>query len=438
MGNKLSKDREWSRNEIRVLENLLQRNNTINSIAKTLNRSYNSARSKIRRMKLTQNVTMKSPANEMKFHNDEVSCKFNTNKPLTIDGAFKKFELESSVNIKIDDYEVYFFKVESWDVTCWKSGQAETVKNYLTDVRFKKKAPKKLDLAEDKKQLLDLCKNYSPKISVIKHKKISNANMLELGLYDLHYGKLSIIDTTGETANLEGASVMARNAVTDLVEATQYYNIEKIVFPIGNDWSHINNTMGTTVKGTQMEYTNYLFQIRRQCKEDLIWAVNNLLQVAPVEIVQVPGNHDADVILTIAEILDAYFHNNKNVVVDLSPKIRKSVVYGRNYIGYTHGDSKDIRIDRLPLIFSAEDKEKWMRAEFHEIHLGHIHIKKDQTFIIGDEFNGIRIRWISSLASADSWHYQHGFVKSHKSAEAFIWDKEAGMIGNFSVNVRMK
>ena len=438
MGNKLSKDREWSRNEIRVLENLLQRNNTINSIAKTLNRSYNSVRSKIRRMKLTQNVTMKSPANEMKFHNNEVSCKFNTNKPLTIDGAFKKFELESSVNIKIDDYEVYFFKVESWDVTCWKSGQAETVKNYLTDVRFKKKAPKKLDLAEDKKQLLDLCKNYSPKISIIKHKKISNANMLELGIYDPHYGKLSIIDKTGETASLEGASVMVRNAVQDLMTRVSSYNIEKIVFPIGNDFMHINNAEGETVRGTQMEYTNYFYQIRRKCKEDLIWAIEYLRRIAPVNVIQIPGNHDADAMLSVAETLDAYFHNCKDVNVDISPRNRKAIRYGKMFIGLCHGDPKDCKIDRLPLVFAREFKEDWLKAEYHDIHLGHIHFKKDMTFILGDEFTGVRITWLPSLASADSWHYMKGFIKSRKTAEAFIWDKEAGMIGNFSVNVRMK
>jgi hypothetical protein len=50
----------------------------------------------------------------------------------------------------------------------------------------------------------------------------------------------------------------------------------------------------------------------------------------------------------------------------------------------------------------------------------------------------VRIRWMPSLASADDWHYRHGYVKSRKSAEAFIWDKEHGCIGNFAVNVRMK
>ncbi|MFA5759679.1 MAG: hypothetical protein WC942_10040 [Clostridia bacterium] len=380
----------------------------------------------------------KKNGDRLTITDNEVTWLFTENKPLTIDDIFEKFKLETSTKIDLTEYEVYFFKTESWDVTAWKNGKAEKVRNYLTDVRFRKKKIVQINYEEDKKQLLDICKNYSPIVNIIKSPlSISDKVLLELGVYDPHYGKLSIIDKTGETGSLEGASTMVRNAIVDLVERTKHYNIEVIKFPIGNDWSHIDNAQGTTTKGTLQEYTNYLFQIRRKCKEDLIWAILYLLKVAPVHIITVPGNHDENVILTIAEVLDAYFHNNKNVTVDISPSLRKSFVYGKNYIGLTHGDERDIKIDRLPLVFAQEDKVNWMMAEFHEIHVGHIHIKKEKTFIIGDEFNGIRIRWIPSLASADSWHYRHGFVKSRKSAEAFLWDKEEGMINNFAVNVRM-
>ena len=368
----------------------------------------------------------------------EISLSINDNHPLTIDEIYKRFELETSRKINLDDYEVYSFKVESWDVTAWADGVPQKVRNYLTDVRFRKKKQELIDYATDKKQLLDICKNYAPKNNRVIANTYKDAKLLELGIYDPHYGKLSVIDMTGETATLEGASIMVRNAIIDIVDSVKNYKIEKVLFPIGNDWSHINNSQGTTFNGTQMEYTNYLFQVRRQCKEDLIWAINYLLNIAPVEIIQVPGNHDEDVVLTIAEILDAYFHNNKNVKVDVSPKLRKSCLYGNTFIGFTHGDSRDIKVDRLPLVFASEEKDKWAKAKFHEIHLGHMHFKKEQTFILADEFNGVRIRWIPSLASADSWHYRHGFVKSRKTAEAFIWDREHSFIGNFSVNVRMK
>jgi hypothetical protein len=369
---------------------------------------------------------------------NNISLSINDNHPLSIDEIYERFKLHTTQEINLSEYQVHSFKVESWDVTAWADGVPQKVRNYLTDVRFRKKKQELIDYETDKKQLLELCKNYAPKNSRVMVSDDKEAKLLELGIYDPHYGKLSVIDMTGETATLKGASTMVKNAIVDIVERVKNYKIDKILFPIGNDWSHINNSQGTTFNGTQMEYTNYLFQVRRQCKEDLTWAIDYLLKIAPVEIIQVPGNHDEDVILTIAEILDAYFHNNKNVKVDTSPKLRKSCLYGNTYIGFTHGDSRDIKVDRLPLVFASEEREKWAKAKYHEIHLGHMHFKKEQTFILADEFNGVRVRWIPSLASADSWHYRHGFVKSRKTAEAFIWDKECGFIGNFSVNVRMK
>lgn len=376
---------------------------------------------------------------ELEVLGDNVTWKLITrNKPLSIDDIFEEFKLRATVSINIDDYEVDRFKVESWDVTAFEQGVATTVKNYLTDVRFRKKRPEALAYEEDKKQALELCKKYSPRFPALKKQKRKSDKLLELGIYDPHYGKLSIIDKTGETGTLKGASVMVRNAVVDLVSRTKGYDIEEVVFPIGNDFLHINNSGGETSNGTQMEYTNYFYQIKRKCKEDLIWCVEYLRKnVAPVRIIQVPGNHDEDAILSIAEILDAYFHKNKDVDVDISPKLRKHITYGRNFIGFLHGDPRDVKHDRLPLVFASEHKQEWAECEYHEIHLGHIHFKRDMTFVIGDEFSGCRLRWIPSLASADSWHYRKGFVKTRKAAEAFIWDKEEGLIGNFSVNVRM-
>jgi hypothetical protein len=443
------KQGKWNAEQEQILVNLWNEGFKKLEIAEKMGKTYFSVKRKIQRLQSKGKLLKREPLDfvkpenkkhdEINISNNSISCRFVENHPLSIDEVWEKFKLSTTEKVNIENYEVYNIKIESWDVTIkQKDGSAKAYKNYLTDVRFRLKKPKELDYQEDKKQLLDICKNYAPKIPKIKYAKNKDPKMLEMGLYDVHAGKLSIIDMTGETASLKGTSTMTKNATVDLIERVQFYNIEKIYLPIGQDWMHINNEEGTTVKGTKLEYTNHLFQIRNQCKQDLIWMVEYLRQVAPVEIIYVPGNHDAHSTLALVEILNAYFHNCKDVIVDTSPRERKAITYGKNFIGFTHGDSKDIRADRLPLIFAREENNKWANSNFHEIHLGHIHHKKDMTFIIGDEFNGVRIRWIPSLASADSWHYRHGYVKSRKSAEAFIWDKEHGCIGNFAVNVRMK
>jgi len=216
----------------------------------TLNRYMRKARQKFPEwlnliLQEKQDKTSSQKNDELEVSDDKVIWKLVTqNQPLSIDDIFNEFKLRSTVSIDIDQYEVDRFKIESWDVTSFEKGISTTVKNYLTDVRFRKKKQALLDYAEDKRQALELCKEFAPKSVKGKLAEVTDGVMLELGIYDLHYGKLSIIDRTGETGSLEGGSMVFRNAIDDLIRRTSGYNIEQIVFPIGNDFLHINNEAG--------------------------------------------------------------------------------------------------------------------------------------------------------------------------------------------------
>ncbi|MFA5623359.1 MAG: hypothetical protein WC981_03975, partial [Candidatus Dojkabacteria bacterium] len=48
---------------------------------------------------------------------DEICCRVNDTHPLSVDDVIDRFKVNVSQNIDINDYEVSYFKVESWDVS---------------------------------------------------------------------------------------------------------------------------------------------------------------------------------------------------------------------------------------------------------------------------------------------------------------------------------
>jgi len=132
-------------------------------------------------------------------------------------------------------------------------------------------------------------------------------------------------------------------------------------------------------------------------------------------------------------VLSSWYRNSNRVKVDNSPSPRKYYRYGTNLIGYTHGN--DERTDSLPLIMATEQPKNWSETKFHEFHTGHLHKRKETKFIAGDTYNGVMVRILSSLCSADAWHHSKGFVGNIKAAEAYLWNYNTGYSGHFSSNV---
>ena len=97
---------------------------------------------------------------------------------------------------------------------------------------------------------------------------------------------------------------------------------------------------------------------------------------------------------------------------------RKYVRYGRNLIGFAHGEDERKRIEGLMQVEAAQD---WGKTDWREMHMGHLHT--EQTV----EKNGIVFRRISSVTAADAWHTENGFVGTTRKAQAFVWDKDRGL-----------
>jgi len=282
-------------------------------------------------------------------------------------------------------------------------------------------------------QILDAFKELEP-ISPSKqeYKDIpSNSGLLfELPMMDFHLGKLSWLEETGQDYDLKIAEKLWRKVILDLIsKALSFGDIEKIVFPVGQDFFHFDTPRGTTTAGTQLDTDTRWQKMFRKGVELLVWAIEEFVKIAPVEVMWIPGNHDQ--MLSYAAVIGLYqrYSESPNVTVNTLATPRKYILFGKNLIGYSHGDKEGKRLQGLMQI---EAPDLWGKSIFREFHIGHLHTEMTVTN------NGIIFRQISSITASDAWHGENGFLGSTRQAQAFIWDKEFGLQAILNSNVKEK
>ena len=87
------------------------------------------------------------------------------------------------------------------------------------------------------------------------------------------------------------------------------------------------------------------------------------------------------------------------------------------------------------MIMAQENPTAWAMSYYREFHLGHLHHKKEGRFNATNELQGVMVRHMSSLSGTDSWHHKKGYIGARKSAEAFLWDKEKGLLNQSYFNI---
>lgn len=266
-----------------------------------------------------------------------------------------------------------------------------------------------------------------PRLSRRKYKPSSL--MLEAGIYDPHFGKQAWADETGEVNyDLDIAERDYRAVIDGLIGRVDAYGLafERVLFPVGQDYFHIDTTHNTTTSGTQVDTDDRWQKIYKIGVESLIYAVEALRELAPVEVIYVPGNHDEMMSFFATLHLDAFFKGIEDVTVDTSPGRRKYRRYGSNLIGFSHGRDDRKRIEKLMQVEAAAD---WGETTHREFHLGDLHHEQAK------EDGGIIFRRISAITATDAWHAERGWVGVRRKAQAFVWSRDAGLETILNVGV---
>jgi len=273
---------------------------------------------------------------------------------------------------------------------------------------------------ELKKEIEDFAAQYSPKVSKIKSEKLSDPCVYEISLPDIHYGK-----RTEET--LQDLETNFMSCVGDLVEKASGLDIEKFLLPIGNDGMNSEGMRRTTTKGTPQDDVADWKDTFRGYWKLMVRAIDHLKEIAPVHVIVISGNHDFERMFYAGDVISGWYKNDENVSVDNSLEQRKYFEYGNNMIMFTHGDKE--KPAEMPLIMATEQPLMFARCNFREAHCGHLH--KEMV----NEYRGIKVRFLPSICSNDSWHKGMGY-EAKRTAQAHIWSRERGYEGYLQTNVK--
>lgn len=346
------------------------------------------------------------------------------NRPTTLDEMISLFDID--LNIWYAERIV----INSWDVT---TKEGNTYTNYQVKVFFKRN---NIAWSYDKikTDFIDAVKNHVIKYPNQKYHfgGQHENNLLEINIADLHIGKLSWGKETNENYDTKIACERFLNTLSKTIERAKSFDFDRILFPIGNDFFNVDNKFNTTSNGTPQDADIRWQKSYKIGRELLIQGIDYLSNFAPVDVVIVQGNHDFERMYYVGDTLELWYSNNENVTVNNNPTARKYYKYGNVLLGFTHGSNE--KISDLPLIM-AQESEDWSNTKFREIHVGHLHHRREIKYLSTQEIKGVVVRYLRSLSGTDQWHYSRGFVGNIKGSEAFLWNDRNGLICMFENNL---
>lgn len=236
---------------------------------------------------------------------------------------------------------------------------------------------------------------------------------------DFHWGKHGWVDEVGEHYGFDEARKRLMEKTQELVERLPG-RPEKIIVATGSDWFHVDTDGGTTTKGTPQDMCGSPAEILMSGCRLAREHIDLLRQVAPVEVVFMPGNHDRMSSIALMMYLSAVYEDCNNCDVIVSPATRQYLRYGNTLMGFIHGDGARNLVE----LMSVEQRELWGKCEHHVWFHGHLHHQKVT------EKGGAIIYQLPSLAGHDRYHYRNGYTTSRAGLSAHIIDSEKGVIGS--------
>lgn len=367
----------------------------------------------------------------------------------TLEQLIAKFEVDTSI------WEVERFVANKWEVVMkppahtevfrvrklneagdvitneipmWQRDHRDT--NPLHESLYQVKAffRRKANVATAKREieeLRELAKTYAPKpLKIARTPAKESGNLLVINLSDHHFGKLAWGYETGyKNYDVGIATDLFNRAFDTILNRASTYEFDEIWFVVGNDLLNSDDKAGRTTKGTvvstDIRYTRTMTVVRNvliACIEKLRHYTKN------VKVKMVSGNHDEFSVWHTGSSLECFFHKYTDVAIDNEPKYYKFDEFGKVMIMWTHGD-KGKRKD-YPLLMATLKPEMFGRTKFREIHTGHLHHERV------DEQHGVKVRVLSSLSPGDRWHAENGYMGALRSSEAFIYNKNLGLIGS--------
>jgi hypothetical protein len=265
---------------------------------------------------------------------------------------------------------------------------------------------------------------HAPSYPKISRDPVTNGHLLVVDPADIHIGKLASSFETGEDYNNQIAVQRVLDGVHGILSKANGFNIDKILFVIGNDILHIDTPKRTTTSGTPQDtdgmwYSNFIL-----AKRLYVQCIELLMQVAPVHVVFNPSNHDYTNGFFLADALSSWFNNAEDIHFDVSISHRKYFRYHENLIATTHGDGA--KPNDLPLLMAHEASNEWALCKHRYIYTHHLHHKWSKDMM------SVCVEGLRSPSGTDSWHHRNGYQHAPKAIEGFIHHPNHGQIARIT------
>ena len=309
------------------------------------------------------------------------------------------------------------------DPTTVKSGwiKSDEASLYFRNPNFKTPEQRGIEkLAED---VISEVKAFAPTYKKITRKKCDEAHLLVVDPADIHIGKLSKAFETGVEYNQQIAVKRVLDGVQGILNKSNGFNIDRILFIGGNDILHTDTPRRTTTSGTPQDTDGMWYENFNHAKNLYLEVIEMLLQVADVHFTFNPSNHDYQSGFFLAQVIEAHFSKCKQITFDVDIKHRKYFQYGTNLIGTTHGDGA--KQHNLGSLMSMEAIDLWAGSKHRYFYTHHVHHKTAKDYI------NVTVESLRSPSEADSWHYRNGYI-SPVAVEGFIHSKNNGQVARLT------
>lgn len=305
--------------------------------------------------------------------------------------------------------------------TSWTYGWLKTSEASI----FVKNPEDILRLEQLKEDWLATIKSKAPKYPQIAYKKLKTPHLMVIDVADVHIGKLASKNETSGEYNVETAIQRVKDGIYSLLQKSQGFPVEKIIFVIGNDILHTDTTKRTSTQGTPQDTDGMWFDNYKKAHALYVEVIDQLTAIAPVHIIHCPSNHDVMSGFYLAQSIEAYYTKNKNVTCDVTMQHRKYYKYGNNLVAFTHGDGA--KETDLVFLMAHESKENWSATKYRYWYLHHRHHMRKIKYNDGSDYIGATIEYLRAVSPDDGWHNRNGYV-APQSAYCFLHDKDGGQI----------
>lgn len=231
----------------------------------------------------------------------------------------------------------------------------------------------------------------------------SHADLLTVyPMGDPHFGMYAWAREAGDDFDVKKAEELTAGAIDRLVVSAPESETA-LLLNLG-DFLHADNASNRTPEsGHTLDVDTrhpHVLQVALRC---MVHCIRRLLQKHKKVIVWfMPGNHDPNVSFALALCLDAYFHANPRVDVDLTPGLYKYMRFGKVLIGSHHGHGA--KMIELPGIMATDRHEDWGKTLYRYWYCGHIHhLTRDK------EHPGCVVETFRTISPRDAWHTGKGY-----------------------------